>query len=108
MEGGDGTDTAEVNGGNGAEIFTITANGSRVRFDRVSPAPFSLDIGTTENLVVNANDGDDPIPAGNGLAPLIKLTITGGAGNAPTTAGDGNDPLIAGQGTHASTARPGH
>jgi Ca2+-binding RTX toxin-like protein len=49
MEGGDGTDTAEVNGGNGAETFTITANGSRVRFDRVTPAPFFLDIGTTEN-----------------------------------------------------------
>jgi Ca2+-binding RTX toxin-like protein len=55
FEGGDGNDTAEVNGGNGAETFTIAANGSRVRFDRVSPAPFSLDIGTTENLVVNAN-----------------------------------------------------
>ena len=41
MEGGDGNDTAEVNGGNGAETFTITANGTRVRFDRVSPAPFS-------------------------------------------------------------------
>ena len=50
-EGGDGTDTVEVNGGNGAETFTITANGTRVRFDRVNPAPFSLDIGTTENLV---------------------------------------------------------
>ena len=48
MEGGDGNDTAEVNGGNGAEVFTIAANGTRVRFDRVSPAPFSLDIGTTE------------------------------------------------------------
>ena len=62
MEGGDGNDTAEVNGGNGAEVFTITANGSRVRFDRLSPAPFSLDIGTTENLVVNANGGDDVFP----------------------------------------------
>ena len=48
MEGGDGNDTAEVNGGNGAEVFTITANGTRVRFDRITPAPFSLDIGTTE------------------------------------------------------------
>src|SRR4051812_11921179 len=63
MEGGDGTDTAEVNGGNGAEVFAITANGTRVRFDRVTPAPFSLDIGTTENLVVNANGGDDTISA---------------------------------------------
>src|SRR5690242_9418997 len=53
FEGGDGTDTAEVNGGNASEIFTLTPNGSRVRFDRVSPAPFSLDVGTTENFVLN-------------------------------------------------------
>jgi Ca2+-binding RTX toxin-like protein len=98
MEGGDGNDTAEVNGGNGAEIFTITANGSRVRFDRTSPAPFSLDIGTTENLVVNANGGDDVITAGNGLAPLIQLTLDGGAGNDTITGGDGNDTLIGGDG----------
>ena len=40
-EGGAGTDTVEVNGGNGAEVFTTTANGTRVRFDRLNPAPFS-------------------------------------------------------------------
>src|SRR3954463_964751 len=80
FEGGDGTDTAEVNGGNGAEVFTITADGSRVRFDRVSPAPFSLDIGSTENLVVHANGGNDTITVGNGLAVLIQLTLDGGAG----------------------------
>jgi Ca2+-binding RTX toxin-like protein len=98
FEGGDGTDTAEVNGGNGAETFTITANGSRVRFDRVSPAPFTLDIGSTENLVLNANGGDDVITAGNGLANLIKLTIDGGAGNDRITGGDGNDTLLGGDG----------
>jgi Ca2+-binding RTX toxin-like protein len=98
FEGGDGNDTAEVNGGNGAETFTIVANGSRVRFDRVTPAPFFLDIGTTENLVVNANGGDDTITAGNGLATLIKLTIDGGAGNDTITGGDGNDTLIGGDG----------
>jgi Ca2+-binding RTX toxin-like protein len=98
FEGGDGTDTAEVNGGNASETFTITANGTRVRFDRVSPAPFSLDIGTTENLVVNANGGDDTITAGNGLAGLIKLTIDGGAGNDFITGGDGNDTLLGGDG----------
>ena len=98
IEGGDGTDTAEVNGGNGAETFTITANGTRVRFDRVNPAPFFLDIGTTENLVVNANGGDDIITAGNGLATLIQLTIDGGAGNDTITGGDGNDTLLGGDG----------
>jgi Ca2+-binding RTX toxin-like protein len=97
-EGGDGNDTVEVNGGNGAENFTITANGSRVRFDRVNPAPFSLDIGTTENLVVNANGGDDTITAGNGLAPLIQITMDGGAGNDTLIGGDGNDTLIGGDG----------
>src|SRR5947209_430706 len=84
FEGGDGNDTAEVNGGNGAESFTITANGSRVRFDRTSPAPFSIDIGTTENLVVHANGGDDTIVAGNGLASLIQLTLDVGDGNITT------------------------
>jgi len=99
MEGGDGTDTAQVNGGNGSETFSITANGSRVRFDRLSPAPFSLDIGTTENLVLNANGGDDIITAGNGLANLIHLTIDGGAGNDQITGGDGNDTLLGGDGS---------
>src|SRR5438445_5905614 len=98
FEGGAGNDTAEVNGGNGAEVFSVTANGSRVRFDRVEPAPFSLDIGTTENLVVNMNGGDDPITAGNGLASLIHLTIDGGAGNDTITGGDGNDTLLGGDG----------
>jgi Ca2+-binding RTX toxin-like protein len=98
FEGGDGTDTAEVNGGNGAETFTITANGSRVRFDRLTPAPFSLDIGTTENIVVNANGGDDVITAGNGLSALVTLTIDGGTGNDTITGGDGADTLLGGDG----------
>jgi Ca2+-binding RTX toxin-like protein len=97
-EGGDGVDTVEVNGGNGSENFTIAANGTRVRFDRTNPAPFSLDIGTSENLVVNANGGDDTITAGNGLAPLIQITMDGGAGNDILTGGDGNDILIGGDG----------
>jgi Ca2+-binding RTX toxin-like protein len=98
FEGGDGNDTAQVNGGNGAEIFTITANGTRVRFDRVTPGPFSLDIGTTENLVVNAGGGDDVITAGNGLASLISLTLDGGDGNDTITGGDGNDLIFGGNG----------
>jgi Ca2+-binding RTX toxin-like protein len=97
-EGGDGIDTVEVNGGNGAETFTVTPNGTRVRFDRTDPAPFSLDIGTSENLVVNMNGGDDSFSASNGLAPLISLTVDGGAGNDRIAGGDGNDTLIGGDG----------
>ena len=70
-EGGAGTDTTEVNGGNGDEQFTTTANGTRVRFDRVAPAPFSIDICTTENLVLNANGGNDQFSATGELAARI-------------------------------------
>jgi Ca2+-binding RTX toxin-like protein len=108
MEGGDGTDTAEVNGGNGAETFTLTANGTRVRFDRITPAPFSLDIGTTENFVLNMNGGDDVFTAGNGLASLINLTVDGGDGNDTITGGDGNDTLIGGNGNDVITGGRGN
>ena len=97
-EGGDGNDTVEVNGGNGAEQFTVTPNGSRVRFDRVNPAPFSLDIGTSEGLVVDANGGDDSFVASNGLSTLIGITVDGGVGNDSITGGDGNDTIIGGDG----------
>jgi Ca2+-binding RTX toxin-like protein len=107
-EGGAGTDTVEVNGGNGAEVFTVTANGTRVRFDRVNPAPFFLDIGTSENLVVNMNGGDDVFTAGNGLAPLISLTVDGGAGNDQITGGDGNDRLSGGDGNDVITGGRGN
>src|SRR6202000_950364 len=65
FEGCNGVDAAEVNGGNGAEVFTLTPNGTRVRFDRTNPAPFSLDIGTTENFVLNMNGGDHTFPPRN-------------------------------------------
>ena len=67
-EGGANTDTVEVNGGNGDEQFTVTANGTRVRFDRIIPAPFSIDIGTSENLVLNMNGGNDTFSATGNLA----------------------------------------
>ena len=79
-EGGAGNDTVEVNGGGGAEVFTTTANGTRVRFDRLDPAPFAIDIGTSENLVLNANGGDDSFSATGNLAALIEITVDGGDG----------------------------
>jgi Ca2+-binding RTX toxin-like protein len=97
-EGGNGADTVEVNGGGGAEVFTATANGVRVRFDRLSPAPFSIDIGTSENLVLNANGGNDQFSATGNLAALIKITVDGGAGNDTILGSNGVDVLIGGDG----------
>src|SRR6478736_5000595 len=97
-EGGDGTDTVEVNGGNGAEVFTATANGTRVRFDRLDPAPFSIDIGTTEKLVLNMNGGDDRFSATGNLAALIGVTVDGGTGNDTILGSNGADLLLGGDG----------
>jgi Ca2+-binding RTX toxin-like protein len=98
FEGGAGTDTAEVSGGGGAEVLAITANGQRVRFDRLDPAPFAIDIGTSENLVLNANGGDDAISTTGNLAALIQLTIDGGASNDTILGGNGKDVLLGGDG----------
>ncbi|GMU21252.1 MAG: hypothetical protein AMXMBFR13_13450 [Phycisphaerae bacterium] len=95
-EGGIGVDTVEVNGADGDEVFTVTANGTRVRFDRRSPAPFSLDIGTTENLVLKANGGNDSASCTGNLASLIQITIDGGPGNDTLLGSNGIDLLIGG------------
>ena len=97
-EGGGGDDTVQVNGGNGAEVFTTTANGTRVRFDRLDPAPFAIDIGTSENLVLNANGGNDSFSATGNLAALIKITVDGGAGNDTILGSNGVDLLLGGDG----------
>jgi Ca2+-binding RTX toxin-like protein len=98
FEGGDGVDTVEVNGGNGDEVFTLTANGARVRFDRLNPAPFSIDIGTTENLVLNMNGGNDSFSATGNLAALISVTVDGGTGNDTILGSNGADLLLGGDG----------
>ncbi|MFI0845721.1 beta strand repeat-containing protein [Mesorhizobium sp. IMUNJ 23232] len=98
MEGGDGTDTAEVNGSSGSEQFTVTANGTRVRLDRLNPTPSALDIGTTEHLIVNMGDGDDTISMTGNLAALITVTADGGEGNDTILGSNGIDLLIGGDG----------
>jgi Ca2+-binding RTX toxin-like protein len=107
-EGGDGTDTVEVNGGGGAEQFTTTANGARVRFDRLTPAPFAIDIGTSEKLVLNANGGDDRFSATGNLAALIGITVDGGAANDTLLGSNGADLLLGGDGADFADGQQGN
>jgi Ca2+-binding RTX toxin-like protein len=97
-EGGAGADVVEVNGGGGTEKFTTTANGLRVRFDRVDPAAFSIDIGSSEKLLLKANGGDDEFSATGNLAALIQLTVDGGAGDDTLLGSNGIDLLLGGDG----------
>lgn len=97
VEGGDGVDTVEVNGGNGAETFAITANGTRVRFDRITPAPFFLDAGRCEKLVVNPNGGADTVTindlSGTGFSDVILGINDGAVDNIVVNATGGADSV---------------
>jgi len=101
-DGGDGDDTSEVNGATAAERFTVkpSATPGRVQFDRVStnPAPFSIDIGTTERLLLNAGAGNDKILTAKGLAGLIKGEFNGDDGNDVIEGTDSPDRLNGGKG----------
>ncbi len=98
MEGGAGTDTVKVNGGNGDEQFTLTANGTARALDRLNPAPFALDIGTSERIEVNMNGGNDTFSATGNLAALIGVRVDGGSGNDTILGSNGADQLLGGIG----------
>ena len=104
-EGGPDNDTVVVNGG-GKEKFEVTpsATPGRVAFNRVQPnstflAPFSIDIGTSENLVLNAGDDNDVIKGSKGLAGLIDSTFNGQDGKDQIKGTDGEDLLTGGKGS---------
>ncbi|WP_425395450.1 beta strand repeat-containing protein [Aeoliella sp.] len=99
IEGGADTDTVQVNGSNAfGDRFSIGPNGNRVVFRRSNLAAFQLDIGTTEELDVNGQGGDDVINGSAGLASLIDLDLGGGEGNDLLIGGDGPDTLRGGNG----------
>jgi Ca2+-binding RTX toxin-like protein len=106
-EGGDGNDTTEVNGGGGAEEFEVGPSpvAGRVLFQRTDPAPFDIDIGTTENLRLGAGGGNDEIEGKKGLAGLIASTLGGDDGNDRIKGTDGEDVLSGGKGSDVIRSR---
>jgi Ca2+-binding RTX toxin-like protein len=107
MNGGaGGGDDAELNGGNGPESFAAAPVAGRVRFERLNPAPFFLDVGPdTERLVLNANGGDDTMVSDPATPTAMLLnggtgidTMSSGAGADFLNGGDDNDSLDGGPG----------
>jgi Ca2+-binding RTX toxin-like protein len=107
FDGGLGDDTAQVNGGGGAEVFTVAAAGDGFRIDRLAPAPFSVVARATENIVLKAGAGDDVISGGGDLASLRSLTLDGEAGADTITGGVGSDLLLGGDGDDSITGKKG-
>jgi len=107
--GAGGGDEAELNGGNGPEAFSATPlpNG-RAKFERLSPAPFNLDVSPandTERLVLNGNGGDDTMVSDPTVTHAMLLnggtgldTLGGGGGADLINGGDDNDTLTGGPG----------
>ena len=95
--------------------MTYTGNGQRVTFFR-NLGNITMDIGTTENLFVNALGGNDTVTGGVGLNGLIVARVDGGDGDDILTGGDGvdilnggagNDTLNGGAGNDVLTGGPG-
>jgi Ca2+-binding RTX toxin-like protein len=106
MRGESGDDTIEVNGGDVDEQFEVNpGSGRRVSFDRLDPAPFNLDISTSEDLVVNAAGGDDRITGTDGLARRIQSSYLGEEDDDRIVGTDGRDWLFGGSGGDVIRAR---
>jgi Ca2+-binding RTX toxin-like protein len=120
FDGGAGNDTAIIVGNDtllgqvANDNFRLTGNGDRVRFDRTNLVKFSVDIGTTENIILRPGAGDDTVVIQDltGVRNLRSVQVEGAAGNdtidgsAQSNArisltllgGDGNDLLKGGAG----------
>jgi hypothetical protein len=85
IDGGDGGDTMQVNGAaSGDDVFSIGAGSvGRIDFDRTSPGPFSLNIGTVESLIVNGLGGNDTFTIGQqpAMPNPLAVSLNGQDGN---------------------------
>ncbi len=101
--GAGGADVVEINGATGpiGDNITVQPNAAipnDVQVARTNLAPFTVDVTTTEKIVINGFAGDDTITGANGLATLVPngLAIDAGPGNDTVTGGDGNDVINGG------------
>jgi Ca2+-binding RTX toxin-like protein len=109
-EGGAGNDTSLVNGANVDERFTIkpSPTAGRVLFDRLAtpgPGAFSVDIGTTETLQLEANAGNDRIRGFKGVAGRISTVLNAGDGNDRVRGTDAVDRINLGNGNDIANTK---
>ena len=72
VEGQGGTDELDFNGANINEHFTVSANGSRVRFTR-DVANVTTDLGGVEQLALRTLGGADTVDVGDLTGTALKL-----------------------------------
>jgi Ca2+-binding RTX toxin-like protein len=98
VDGAAGADTMEFNGSAGNEVMRLaTLTGGVTQLTR-DIGNISMTLQGVERVVVNAGAGDDSFEAAGNLAPLVALTVDGGAGNDRILGSNGNDVLLGGDG----------
>ena len=95
FDGQGGFDVLVASGSGSGDVFDISPVLGRVRVARSAD---TLDAGTTEVVSVSGLGGDDHITGVAGLAALVTLDLSGGAGTDTLTGGDGADVLGGGPG----------
>ncbi len=99
IDGNAGDDTHIFNGSGGDEIMSVapSATPNRITLLR-NLGNIVMDIGTFENITINALGGSDQVSGAVGLAALLTglLTFNGDAGNDILNGGDGADRLNGG------------
>jgi Ca2+-binding RTX toxin-like protein len=98
VDGGAGSDLMEFNGSAGNEVMRLAAVAGDVTQLTRNLGNINMTLQSVERVVVNAGAGDDTFDATGNLAPLVALTVDGGAGNDRILGGNGNDLLIGGDG----------
>ncbi len=88
-DGGEGNDTVTILGNDtfqgqpASDQFVLSAMGERVLFQRVNLVQFTVDIGSTEKIVLKPGAGDDAVTINDltGVRSLRQVTVEGGQGN---------------------------
>ena len=105
-DGEDGNDETQINGRNTTDDMTVqNIAGGRVRFDRVAPGPFFVDMGTVERLTINFQAGDDKLVTSPGV--ILPMTVDAGPGLDDITTGDAGDLVQGGEGVDTLNAGAG-
>jgi len=103
-DGDGGTDETQINGRNTTDDMTVQPIGGRVRFDRVAPGPFNVDM-DVERLTINSQAGDDKLVTSPGVT--LPITIDAGPGVDDITTGDAGDLVQGGEGADTLNAGAG-
>jgi Ca2+-binding RTX toxin-like protein len=96
MNGGDGYDVVEVNGGAADEQFVLQEQNGKAIFDRIDPFPFTLTVDGVEQFEVNGKAGNDSFVVKDLSNTYVEQVIfNGGEGNDTLDASETNVKVIA-------------